>query len=73
MIRHEEVENPKWFFVTMVCDECNTEMKQEPIAFTTYPLQYRYYCPKCGNTQMSTNTYPQIEMLLGEKSWIIPI
>ena len=37
----------------MYCDECGELMVREPIILTSYPAQYRYYCPKCRHTQTS--------------------
>lgn len=46
--------------VKLYCDDCEVEMKQQSIAYTSNPMKFEYKCPKCGNTTMSTESYPNI-------------
>ena len=38
----------------MKCKKCGSEMKlQEGVVYLSYPAQYGYKCPNCGNIQYS--------------------
>ena len=58
MVKKTEV---RTYINRLYCDKCGTEMETSPVVLTTYPPQYQYKCPKCGECTVSTNSYPYIE------------
>ena len=58
MVKKTEV---KTFINRIYCDKCGTEMRTSPVLLTTYPPQYQYECPKCGELLTSTVCYPCTE------------
>lgn len=45
------------------CDECNIELKATGMVYMTYPEQYEYRCPNCGNTKSFYESYPWSEII----------
>ena len=45
------------------CDECNVELIATGMVYTTYPEQYEYTCPNCGNTKSFYQPYPWSEIV----------
>lgn len=45
------------------CDECNVELNATGMVYMTYPEQYEYQCPNCGNTTSYQHFYPWSEIV----------
>lgn len=50
----------------LLCDDCGAEMQWGGQIYTTYPPQYPYTCPKCGNQQSVDKTYPTYYLELSD-------
>lgn len=49
------------FRITLECEQCNIEMKREPVAYLTHPPLYAYKCPQCKEVKKTRETYPRTE------------
>ena len=65
---HEVELEVKTFLKVAKC-ECGGTFERDYTApvLTTYPVQYRHKCNKCGEIFVSTNTYPQTIYKYNEK------
>ena len=58
MIKTRYKEVPRIIEVqTLYCDDCDKVMILQPYVLTSYPVQYVYICPKCGQIINSTDRY----------------
>ena len=53
MVKQERVEIIDIINETLVCEECQLQMVQNPIVLSTYPPQYTYTCPLCKKTEQT--------------------
>lgn len=59
MIKHSIVK--AIYIDDIYCDICGEKMENN-IQLLTYPPQFEYICPKCGNTEISKTKYPNITL-----------
>lgn len=48
------------------CEKCGNEMVRQDIVLTSYPVQYCYKCPVCGELTTSYECYPKVVAKRGE-------
>lgn len=48
---------------TLICPDCNEELKDTNVVLTTYPAMYQYFCPKCGYETTARRIYPWVEIV----------
>ena len=58
MIKKTEV---RTFINRVYCDECGAEMKVSPVVLDSFPPQYQYICPECGECLTLNVYYPCTE------------
>lgn len=44
----------------LYCDKCGTEMYRDNVVLTSYPVQFSYYCPACGETHTDFEEYDNV-------------
>ena len=44
----------------LYCDKCGAEMYRDNIVLTSYPVQFCYYCPVCGETHTDFEEYDNV-------------
>ena len=49
------------FINRVYCDKCGAEMKASPVVLDSFPPQYQYVCPECGEYLTLNVYYPRTE------------
>ena len=49
----------KTYVIKAYCEKCGEELVEPDILFT-YPPQYKYKCPACGNETIYGTKYPSV-------------
>ena len=54
-----QISYPGYCWVEAGCSKCAHQlMKNETLVLTSYPAQYQYFCPHCGNVETSILNLP---------------
>lgn len=57
----EKLVEAKVYKVMQFCDECGEELVFTGEVLTSNPAKYVHRCPKCGNIEWLSTSYPCIE------------